>query len=517
MPDWQMKIITAEARRLLELAAEDAGLRAELRALAEEILAATEAPDPDAEPSPAATDTAKLPPHATPANAGDAVSHGPARPKAAPIDPMREQEPLRALTLGRRTPSSISPPHPAGLSVPTEADENDLDQIMSRCRWKAKAARRVAEQQRHTREGTAFQIEDASTDPEIAEWTGRLTDGFYWHDAPDSERPPDISLLDDAGGCFEAVAEGLSLVAACEDRRGAIERALPLLAEAQSMLRRALQRLQAPDDPDQLAVYEWVRDTAARHRLYLKRYMRAEDLAEPSGWPDLLARIRREQARQGMVGADSVPGALLDRLRTQLAAHPHGSGTARDWQAIIKTVDELITAGTPPSYRDIRDLLLPVLDELPDRDDLPSGFRLVLREIDRFLATSTPDPGAKIAHEPTAEVKEAARLLNGRSAVLIGGHRRRDAQEALKRLLGLKELVWIETKEHQAVASFEPDIARPDVVLVLLAIRWSSHAFGEVKHLCDRLGKLLVRLPGGYSPNQVAAQILSQVSGHLEG
>jgi hypothetical protein len=208
---------------------------------------------------------------------------------------------------------------------------------------------------------------------------------------------------------------------------------------------------------------------------------------------------------------------LLDRLRTQLAADPHGSGTASDWQAAIKTVDELITTGTQPSNRDIRDLLLPVLDDLPDRDDLPPGFRLALREIDRFLATSASDVGAKVAHEPTAEVKEAARLLNGRSAVLIGGHRRRVAQESLKRALILKELVWIETKEHQAVATFEPDIARPDVVLVLLAIRWSSHAFGEVKHLCDRLGKPLVRLPGGYSPNQVAAQILSQVSGHLEG
>ena len=52
MAGWEMKIITAEARRLLALAAEDADLRAELRALAEEILAATEDP-PDHPASPA--------------------------------------------------------------------------------------------------------------------------------------------------------------------------------------------------------------------------------------------------------------------------------------------------------------------------------------------------------------------------------------------------------------------------------------------------------------------------------
>jgi hypothetical protein len=49
----------------------------------------------------------------------------------------------------------------------------------------------------------------------------------------------------------------------------------------------------------------------------------------------------------------------------------------------------------------------------------------------------------------------------------------------------------------------------------LLAIRWASHGFGDVKPLCDRHGKLLVRLPGGYNANQVAAQILAQCSEHL--
>ena len=57
---------------------------------------------------------------------------------------------------------------------------------------------------------------------------------------------------------------------------------------------------------------------------------------------------------------------------------------------------------------------------------------------------------------------------------------------------------------------------RPEVALVLLAIRWSSHAFGDVQHFCDRHGKPLVRLPGGYSTNQVAAQILAQSSNVLE-
>ena len=114
-------------------------------------------------------------------------------------------------------------------------------------------------------------------------------------------------------------------------------------------------------------------------------------------------------------------------------------------------------------------------------------------------------------------MKEARRLLAGRSAVLIGGTCRHDAQRELEAALGLKELVWVETKEHQSVETFEPAVARPDVALVLLAIRWASHGFGDVKRSCDRHGKPLVRLPGGYSPNQVAAQIVAQCSGQLGG
>src|SRR5690606_2152167 len=96
------------------------------------------------------------------------------------------------------------------------------------------------------------------------------------------------------------------------------------------------------------------------------------------------------------------------------------------------------------------------------------------------------------------------------SVVLIGGDRRPEAQEALVEAFGLGELEWIGTREHESIERFRPSIAHPDVALVLLAIRWASHSFGDIKEDCDRHGKPLVRLPGGYNPNQVAAQILSQ-------
>ncbi|WP_169976701.1 hypothetical protein [Tautonia rosea] len=183
---------------------------------------------------------------------------------------------------------------------------------------------------------------------------------------------------------------------------------------------------------------------------------------------------------------------------------------------LINIVTELVKSEVPPSDRAIRELLVPIIDELPEQAHLPSGFRLDLREIDRYPACVDDSSPSHHIPKPTGEIAEVGRLLAGRSIVLIGGDRRPEAQNALVSGLGLDELVWIETREHQSVATFEPVSSRPEVVLVLFAIRWSSHAFSEVKNLCDRLGKLLVRLPGGYHPNQVAFQILNQCGERLQ-
>jgi hypothetical protein len=99
--------------------------------------------------------------------------------------------------------------------------------------------------------------------------------------------------------------------------------------------------------------------------------------------------------------------------------------------------------------------------------------------------------------------------------VLIGGHRSPEAIKALKDAFGLLELFWVETKEHESYKRFEPFVARSEVAVILLAVRWASHSFAEVGEFCVRYGKPLVRLPGGYNPNQVAAQIMSQCSSRL--
>jgi hypothetical protein len=513
MSDWLMRVIKAEAERLIELAADDDELRADLRALAEHLLAATQLPMSDAnrpaQPAPLTATTAPI--------AGDTSSSRPGTPERIEADASTAGEPLKELTLGKPSPPPLSEPGiVATRSTRLTAARGQVEDLEARCRRKADAARWAAERLRRMREGNSLEVDKRPMDGETIEWTGRITDCLYWLNPAEGTEQADITLLDDLGGCFESMAEALTLVRATRDRPTIpkfMERSLPLLAEAQSALRAAFSHLNAPDDPDQLEIFEWLKTSAARHHVYIKRFMRADDRADPTGWPQLLSRI------EALATGDPVSRqvrARIDQLQEHLKQIGSGEASDPSWQVLIGTVDDLIGQGVPPSNREIRELLLPAIEKLPERDDLPAGFRLVLRELDRFLGARPALERSPASQEPAGEVKEVARLLAGRSIVLIGGNRRREAQQSLERSLRLKDLIWIETKEHQAVDAFEPLIAQRDVALVLLAIRWSSHAFGDVKQYCDRHGKPLVRLPGGYSPNQVAAQVLAQCSAQLE-
>jgi hypothetical protein len=511
MSVWDIKVITAETQRLLELAATDAGLRAELRALAEEILKATES----APPQTAAPATESAPPPATLNTPPPAEPITPPTPLAPPLP----KEPLKELTLGRPRQPPAPIVQPAGATARSAIKDAQLPIIEARCRLKAEGARWAAARQRRLRDGSDFAAEIAPEDPEIAAWADQLLESFFWVGVANGTGPADITLLDDVGGCFEAIAAAIRLVVDSGiSQKGRLEQSLPLLAEAQSALRAAIQVLRRPDEPEQTEVFEWLKATAARRQVYIKRYMRAGDLADSSRWPDVLDRIEVLDAkcRKSRSWSPQQEGAL-NLIRSRLKPIHEGQATEPQWREVIDSVNELVKSGVPPSNRDLRELLLPAVDALPELDDLPEAFRLVLREIDRFLATRRPPADEESVPEPTAEVLEARRLLQGRSVVLIGGIRRRGPQRLLKTALGLGELIWIETREHQSITAFEPAVARPEVTLVLLAIRWTSHVFGEVKQFCDRYGKPLVRLPGGYSPNQVAAQILAQSSGQLGG
>ncbi len=505
----------AVADRLVQIAADDSTLREELASLAEAMLAALQEHEP-------AEDVAEETTAAVPVSAGndgEAVESESVAAEAPPSPPRPRLSELPELTLGRVTPPPESPA-PTYREEWDPRPEVDLNLVERRCRMKAEGARWAATRRRLMADAVDYETRIAPRDQEVILAAKAVPDCFLWMNHSSAPTPADLRLYDDLGDCFEALADAITLVRKVVDESDSyqeeFEQSLDLLAEAQSAVRAAIDLLDGPTDTDQFAVFQWLKGATSRHQVYIRRHMRADDPASPEGSADLSARIEQVESRlEEHRNSTKRRRKLMGKVRHKVGLlEEQPEGAEAHWSILIDTVDELIDDGVPPSNVELRELLLPHIEEVPDLTEIPQNFQLVLREIDRYLS-SYPTATVTTADRTAPEVEQAARLLADRSVVLIGGERRPDAAQAIEQAFGLKELIWIGTREHQSITPFEPFVARPDVAVVLLAIRWTSHSYGEVKDYCDQHGKLLVRLPGGYNPNQVAAQIMAQCSDRL--
>ncbi len=498
--------LTSIADHLLSLSATNTEFRAELRRLAQAVLEATE----EAEPS----EITETP--ATVADEVGATVEGEADGELS--DTLPETRALPELTLGQK----IEPDEPPTITYPSKwsASKDDLLLIEARCRLKAEGARWAATRQRLLREEADFYTEIAPQDRDIISRAKVVPGCFLWMCCSTGPTPEDPGLYENVAGCFEGLADVIAVIRQIGDEpdlhKEAFEQSLDLFAEAQSALRMAIDEIDGPNDSDQIQAFNWLRSTTSEQQVFIQRHMRVTDPADPANYSDLLNRIEAldasiEETRRRGKQRKKLLGKIRHKV-SLIASDPQG---AEDhWRILIGSVDILVTDGLPPSNRELRELLVPAIELLPENTEIPETVVLVLREIDRYLA-SCPPPERPAIPQSTPEVQTVARLLKNKSMVLIGGDRRAGACQALTEAFALKNLIWIPTKEHQPIDGFEPSIARPEVALVLLAIRWSSHSYTEVKNFCDRYGKPLVRLPGGYNPNQVAMQIMNQASDRL--
>lgn len=401
-------------------------------------------------------------------------------------------------------------------------DQMDFD-LAERCRLKAEGCRWAAERIRLAKEEACHQTDIAPLDREIIDRAKQLCKCLLWMNHPSSPVPDDPSLFDVVGGCFEALGASVAVaqivVAELTHKQHMLGEALQLVAEAQSALRSAIQKIDGPSDHDQIQSYQWVKSMAAERKVFIERFLHCDDLAEPSSWADILAcsETLNEQVHETR-GIERRRRKLLSKLKYQIeqASNADDTGRVACWTTIAKTLNDLVQTGMPPSNLEIRSLLLPHIDNVPELGDVPQGFNLAVREAKRFGDTDIEEQPLKVVSGPTADVRKVAKLLKGKTAVLIGGDCRLTRKDVLETAFGLKELVWVATKPHESVTKFETYVARPEVAVVLLAIRWCSHSYKDVKRFCERYDILLVRIPAGLHQHQVAAHILGQCGDRLK-
>lgn len=190
-----------------------------------------------------------------------------------------------------------------------------------------------------------------------------------------------------------------------------------------------------------------------------------------------------------------------------------GADLEHHWDQSAALADALLEQPATPVERELR-ARVAELRACCDTRTLPGGYVVLVRELEsasRRGARAAPST----AREPT-DVERVAALLRGRALVVIGGLPRPDHARGLEQAFDLSEAVWLLSREHNPdLAALEPPIARADVALVLLLIRWIRHALNDVAALCERHGKPLARIPGGYNPESLAPQILAQCGKRL--
>ena len=313
---------------------------------------------------------------------------------------------------------------------------------------------------------------------------------------------------------YAAIIEGIGYVeAVVKDPRRTTEPArystelsqsLYVLAAIQSAMRAAAAPL---EDDRQVSVYRWLFQTAKEQSIFISRHMKIDDPADPKKFKEWVEQIK--QARRKWDSPRRL-NKVLNKIQHELKKS-HDDPDA--WEAVFRAVEEITgTEKLPPSYVPLRETLLPHLEHLPADLTPPDSFQQVLRTIDDYHRTLEQRQVESEAPQgqQNPEVLEVARLLHGRAVVLIGGEVDQLAKARLERVFGLSELIWLEAHHEQSIERFAAPVQRPDVVLVMVVIRWMSHGHGDVKQYCDPLGKPFVRLQGTTHPNRVANDVLRQ-------
>jgi hypothetical protein len=270
---------------------------------------------------------------------------------------------------------------------PTRDDVEELTLINDRCRLKAKGARWAAERRRMINNGVDFRLEIDPKDREIITIAKQLPECFLWMNHPSGPSPANLNMFDDLAGCYDTMGDTVlcirEMLPDAEAFPEIFNKALDLAAEAQSALRAAVYRIDGPNDNDQNAVFHWLKRTASHMQIFIQRFMRADDTANPTKYAELSDRVRLLERELTIAKKkDRERAKLLSKVRPLIRdlAMVEEANRGSHWHLIANAVDEAINSGLPVTDSELRALLSPLVRQVPTGQSYPEGFLTVLSE-----------------------------------------------------------------------------------------------------------------------------------------
>lgn len=387
----------------------------------------------------------------------------------------------------------------------------DLDLVVRRSQLKAEACA-VAVSRRAAADSSEEPAQVSRLNA-LLQRAKQLDSCFLWMLFPDRAQPDDAALFQ-TRECYDNLARACAIVRGSEavaqtDRRTT---ALALLAEAQSALRAQLEGtwLTRPDQCQEDA-FQYLDEATAAESIYIERYMRLSDAADPAAWSDLRARLVARSNADALRESESKRTRnLLDKV----GFHANRAQAAPDEREHhVRRIEEALAAlealAIPPEDPRVRERLR-LLPEVPEELGL---FPLLGRGLAGRSEEKAPRAAPKDYSPTVLRVREG---LRDSVLVVVGGQRRQESVDRLVEAFELRDVDWVSLNEHSTAAPLHAPIARPEVQVVAVLIKLAGHQHvDEATAAARRSGKALVRVPAGYSPEQLAAQILEQASDKL--
>jgi hypothetical protein len=401
-------------------------------------------------------------------------------------------------------------PHPVQATIP-------LETLADRLMLKVEAIAYATARRRRKAEGMDIRTLDAEGKPLFSR-AAELQRCYLWMMDPHGPALPDDASLDRIARVCENASLACRIVHEIDlhhaDDRELMAEGFQLLAEAQSALRSAATAVDDDfEEPDQFNIFQWLRRQTKDRRILVRHYMTRDASADPSTHVELHQRLDRFRSR---LATGRPPADAHESAAKRVAYHAKRVRDAIDsddeWSRLFDAVAHAVASGLPPTDLRLRQLLAPLVDDLPDRP-IPEGAGRVFDAIDQHLESALRTPDASVPREPSETLLRVRRLLSGRVAVLVGGQPREPARRRVQAALGLEELRWIPVAHHQSIdAELLPQFRRGDTDLFITLTRWRSHALGpQMREWCKTYDKLFVELPQGYNEEQIAHQIAGQL------
>ena len=422
----------------------------------------------------------------------------------------------QTVEIGRARQSAQAMSEPASRADFAQfAPEPDLAMIVRRARLKARACEVVLRREQMPEDDPARSAIREEIDGLVTQ-AQSLPSCFLWASFRAKPLPP-LEVIELSARAYENLADSAELAqrtVGSVDLRRFREDAIALMAEAQSALRVILERtwLTKPEQ-DQHDAFLWLRDVTESERVYVQRFLRIDDPADPLEHArlrgDLVAlRVRLDAATD----RSKLVGSALGKLRyhAKRAAESLDQG---ELAALATASDQAAAAGLLPEDRRVGDALAALLPLLEQGLDL-SAF--VGRALAAHIERSSIGDADSSDRAYSENVDRVRALLRGSRVVLIGGQVIPHQRERLLDAFALADLDWVVQTEHGSSVVFEAPIGRPNTRLVLTLVRFTGHEHIEsVRHWCRQYAKPMVMLKAGYNPEQVAAAILEQASEQL--